>query len=189
MTKRTHGTINWRDGDKGVRYAVLNGVSGEGVDFFAALPLADGSGRMVMYEDQRKVVAAALSEHTPAKLIDRARIMPKCLPSGSICVSGLFSILASFDGGDIPLNSIVLSYRQHREFFGTLSNHPACKTFVDVNNDNESTLRLLKSIAPIAATIVERRTCKLVEAFVQFCEANGCHLSDDDRIRVVAHAR
>jgi hypothetical protein len=108
-----------------------------------------------------------------------------------ICVSGLFSILASFHGGDILPNSIVLSYLQHRKFLGTLSNHPACKTFVDVNNDNVSTLRLLKSIEDIAATIVERRNkykFANVDEFVQFCEAKGFHLSDDDRNRVTAHA-
>jgi hypothetical protein len=66
----------------------------------------------------------------------------------------------------------VLSYRQHAAFHGTLSLHPACKTWIDVNFDNVTTIKLLKSVAAIASDImVQRDVAKFVNLalFKAFC--------------------
>jgi hypothetical protein len=186
--------LNWVKGDAGIRYCLVNGAGGKGVDFFSALPKADGNGGLVLYNDQRKVVASALGARTATALLNKARIVPKCLPEGSLCVRGLFSILASFNGSsdDLPEDCCVLSYRQHAAHHGTLALHPACKTYVDINYDNVSTVRMLKSVEGIASSIIQHRLDKKfvgVEAFVAFCKQNGETLSDEDRVRVVAEAR
>ncbi len=193
VTDRKNGTtLNWIDGNSdGVRYCLLNGTSGKGVDMFAALPLADGSGGVCCYTAQQKVEAASLGAVTATKLLEKALITPACLPAGSKCVRGLFSILASYNqSGDVlPQDSFVLSYRQHASFHGSLSSHPACKTWVDVNFDNISTIRLLKSVARIAAQIIEQRKAEKfisVAAFKAFCGEQDCSLSVEDELRVVA---
>ena len=148
----------------------------------------------MLYNDQRKVKASALGASTATALLEKASIEPECLPPGSSCVRGLFSILASFTGSSdaIPFDCCVLSYRQHAALHGTLAVHPACKTYVDVNYDNVSTLRMLKSAARIATDIIERRKeAKFVdvEAFVTFCREKGQEVGDEDLCRVVAEAR
>jgi hypothetical protein len=183
----------WISGDAGVFYCLINGVGGKGVDFFAALPLDGGSGAMMLYNDQRKIVASVLGAKSATNLLEKALILPLCLPYGSKCVRGLFSVLASFNQKEntIPEDCCVLSYRQHVAFHGTLSLHPACKTFVDVNYDNVSTLRLLKSIGNIVDKIVEERKRKFFSSstiFADFCAANGHNLSEEDILRVVAEA-
>ena len=194
VTERHHRrSLNWVNGDAGIRYCLVNGAGGKGVDFFSALPKADGEG-VVLYDDQRKVVASALGARTATALLEKARIVPECLPQGSRCVRGLFSILASFNGSldGAPDDCCVLSYRQHAALHGTLAVHPACKTYVDVNYDNVSTLRMLKSVGGIAADIIERRKeAKFVsvEAFVTFCREKGHEVGDEDLCRVVAEAR
>jgi hypothetical protein len=195
VTERKHRrSLNWVNGDAGIRYCLINYAGGKGVDFFSALPLADGTGGLVLYNDQRKIVAAALGAHTATALLGKARIVPQCLPDGSRCVRGLFSILASFNGSldDIPEDCCVLSYRQHAALHGTLALHPACKTYVDINYDNVSTLRMLKSVEAIASNIIQHRHVEKfvgVEAFVAFCGQHEKVLSDEDRLRVVAEAR
>jgi len=194
VTERQHrASLNWVNGDRGIRYCLINGAGGKGVDFFSALPLADGSGGLVLYNDQRKVVAAALSNRTATFLLNKAHIVPRYLPDGSRCVRGLFSILASFNGSldDIPEDCCVLSYRQHAALHGTLALHPACKSYVDINYDNVSTLRMLKSVKAIAANIIERRKdgkFASVADFVNFCKELGKDLSDEDRFRIVAES-
>ena len=119
--------------------------------------------------------------------------MPSCLPAESIAMPGLFSLLASFNqaADTLPNDTFVLSYRQHNSFHGTLASHPACRSFIDVNYDNISTLRLLKSVAPAAEEAIKRRGVskfESVEQFAVFCKQCGCVLSDDDRARVAAYA-
>ena len=83
----------------------------------------------------------------------------------------------------------MLSYRQHSAFHGTLALHPACKTYVDINNDNLSTLCMLTSVKKIVKQIVEQRNkeqFKSVENFVTFCSRLGQVLSDEDCNRVIA---
>ena len=192
VTERKHRrSLNWVTGDAGIWYCLLNCAGGKGLDFFSALPLADGTGGLVLYNDQRKVVAASLGDRTAKALLTKASIVPQCLPGGSRCVRGLFSILASFNGSldDIPEDCCVLSYRQHAALHGTLALHPACKTYVDVNYDNLSTLRMLKSVEAIASNIIQHRLGEKfvdVEAFVAFCKQQGKVLSDEDRFRIVA---
>jgi hypothetical protein len=73
-----------------------------------------------------------------------------------------------------------------------LALHPACKTYVDVNYDNVSTLRMLKSVAKIATHIIKRRKEEKfvgVEAFVAFCREKGQEVGDEDFARVVAEAQ
>ena len=142
VTERQHRrSLNWVEGDNGIRYCLVNGAGGKGVDFFSALPKADGSGGLVLYNDQRKVVASTLGARTATALLEKAMIVPECLPQGSRYVRGLFSILASFNGSSdaVPADCCVLSYQQHASLHGTLAVHPACKTYVDVNYDNVST--------------------------------------------------
>jgi hypothetical protein len=194
VTERVgHRTLNWVDGDRGVRYCLVNGTGGKGVDFFSALPLADGGGAMLLYTDQRKAVATALGARSATALLDKAHIVPQCLPAGLKYVRGLFSTLASFNGGSagIPQDCCVLSYRQHTAFHGSMSLHPACKTWIDMNYDNVSSVRLLKSIAPIATEIVKQRDEEKfasVVVFAAFCKERGHNLSDEDQLRVVAEA-
>jgi hypothetical protein len=192
--KEEHNDLNWVEGNSGIRHCLINGVGGEGVDFFSALPLADGSGGMLLYTDQRKVVAASLGAKVATRLLDKANIKPHVLPRGSRFVRGLFSILASFNGteGEIPTDCCVLSYREHSEFHGTLAVHPACKTYVDINYDNVSTLCMLKSVKKIAKIIIHQRRAKPfhdVKSFAEFCTTQGALLLDEDRLRVIAEAR
>ena len=73
--------------------------------------------------------------------------------------------------------------RQHSAFHGILALHSACKTYVDINNDNLSTLCMLTSVKKIAEQIVEQRNkeqFKSVEDFVTFC------FTDKDRNRFIA---
>ena len=100
--------------------------------------------------------------------------------------------MASFNqsADELPHHSFGLSYRQHEAFHGTLAFHPACKTWVDVNVDNLSTLRLLTSVKALAEDIVEKRReqgFRDVDDFANFCARKGSHLSPEDRLRIVAH--
>jgi len=88
--RKDHRNLDWVNGDSGIRYCLVNGEGGQGVDFFATLPLADQSGGLVIYNDQRKVVASSLGPVTTTALLNKAHIVPKCLPAGSLCVRGLF---------------------------------------------------------------------------------------------------
>ena len=198
VTEKAHNKqINWLEGDEVngnlVRYCLLNGNNGAGVDVFAALPMVNSSSESVLlYCDQRKVVADSLGQKTVQKLIKKATIKPDILPEGSECVRGLFSILASFNGkpADIEEDSFVLSYKQHREFYGeSLSYHPACRTYIDVNNDNKSTLLLLTSINKEKVDdILSRRDENKFssrEDFVDFCRNKlDTDLTDDDKSRI-----
>jgi hypothetical protein len=126
-------------------------------------------------------------------LLEKADVRPRCLPPGSVCVRGLFSILASCNQSpdELPEDTFVLSYRQHAAFHGTLSLHPACKTWIDVNFDNISTIKLLNSVAAIARDIVvKRNVAKFVNlvAFKTFCTEMKNPLSAEDELRVVAEA-
>jgi hypothetical protein len=148
---------------------------------------------MLLYLDQRKVEARALGAPTAGNLLSKADIVPTCLPAHSRTVRGLFSVLASFNQAtnNLPNDTFVLSFRQHEAFHGTLASHPACRAFVDVNYDNISTLRLLKSVAMVAEEVIKRRAVskfESVEQFAEFCQQCGYVLSDDDRARVAAYA-
>ena len=159
VTDKKHNmSLDWVQGSpSGVRYCLLNGTSGQGVDMFSALPLADSlPGALCLYNAQQKVVSASLGSAVASKLLAKADVRPLCLPAGSLCIRGLFSIMASFtqSADDLPSNSFVLSYRQHEAFHGSLAGHPACKTWVDVNFDNRSTLRLLSSVRVLAENVV-----------------------------------
>jgi hypothetical protein len=191
--KKDHRKLNWVTGDKGICYCIINGTGGRGVDVFCALPLVSPKGAMLLYLDQRKVEARALGERTAGNLLSKALIVPKCLPPQTSTVRGLFSVLSSFNQapGTLPLDTFVLSYRQHGAFHGTLVSHPACRSFVDVNYDNISTLRLLKSVAVLAEAVVEkRRVSKFtsVVEFADFCKSLGRMLSEEDSARVAAYA-
>jgi hypothetical protein len=191
--KKDHKELNWVTGDKGIGYCVINGTGGRGVDIFCALPLASPKGGMVLYLDQRKVEDRSLGERTAGNLLNKALIVPKCLPAASIAVRGLFSLLASFNqaADALPNDTFVLSYRQHNSFHGTLASHPACRSFIDVNHDNISTLWLLRSVAPLAEAVIEKRTVSkfaTVEEFAKFCKKGGGELSEEDAARVAAYA-
>lgn len=196
VTEKKHRrALNWVKGEGGIGYCLINGTGGRGVDVFCALPLAMASkGEVVLYLDQRKVEARGLGEQTAGKLLAKANIVPACLPAGSQTIRGLFSILASFNqqAEQLPKDSFVLSYQQHKAFHGTLASHPACRSFVDVNYDNVSTLRLLKSMAPVAEAVIEHRSkAKFgsVDEFAAFCQQHGRALSVEDRARVVAYKK
>ena len=146
---------------------------------------------VLLYCDQRKVVDS-LGQKKVKELIKKATIIPNILPQGSVCVRGLFSILASFDGspGDIEKDSFVLSYKQHRQFYGeSLSYHPACRTYIDVNHDNKSTLALLTAIKKgmVEAILSRRNKNKFSsrEDFVDFCRTDlETNLTDDEKSRI-----
>jgi hypothetical protein len=191
--KKDHKKLNWVTGDRGICYCIINGTGGRGVDVFCALPLVSPKGATLLYLDQRKVEARALGERTAGNLLSKALIVPKCLPPQTSTVRGLFSLLSSFNQapGTLPVDTFVLSYRQHGAFHGTLVSHPACRSFVDVNYDNISTLRLLKSVAVLAEAVVEkRRVSKFtsVVEFADFCKSRGRMLSEEDLARVAAYA-
>jgi len=192
--KKDHRLLNWLTGDGGVWYCLINGTRGRGVDVFSALPLAGAGGGVLLYLDQRKVEAKALGALTARNLLAKADIVPNCLPANSKVVRGLFSLLSSFNQqtDQLPKDTFVLSYHQHHSYHGTLSGHPACRSFVDVNFDNVSTLRLLKSVASVADEVIVRRaTAKFesVESFAVFCQQHGRPLSEADAHRVAAYAK
>jgi hypothetical protein len=162
---KNHRPLNWLNGDGGVSYCLLNGTGGKGVDIFCALPLVNAGGGLLLYLDQRKMEATSLGSVSATRLLEKANIVPTCLPANSKIVRGLFSILASFDkdSDQLPRDCFVLSHLQHKAYHGTLWSHPACRPFVDVNFDNLSTLRLLKSVKSVAVMIISQRVC------VQIC--------------------
>jgi hypothetical protein len=99
VTEKVHNKkLNWLHGSQdGIRYCLLNRTGGKGVDMFCALPLADGSGGVCLYNAQQKVEAAALGAGKASTLLEKAKVLPRCLSPNSCCVRGLFSILASFN--------------------------------------------------------------------------------------------
>ncbi len=181
--------LNWLDNDGGIRYVLLNGTGGTGVNIFCLIKLANG-GRL-LYLDQRKRDAKSLGIAGATKLLNKAAVVPECVADAQIIV-GLFSLLASFreaNNKDLPVNTFVLSFLQLEKFYGCLASHPACCPLVDVNFANVTTLRLLKSVSTIAEQIISRRLktkFATVEDFANFCKENSLTLSCDDWERVVA---
>jgi hypothetical protein len=184
--------INWVDGNvtTGVRYCLLNGVSGEGVDIFCAFSIAKSPGEFLLYADQRKRVASATAARD---LIRKEAIIPACLGEGAAYVLGLFSLLATFDEGPDALleDSFVLSYAQHNSFHGCLASHPSCSPAVDVNYCNISTLKLLLSVKHIASDIIEERGRQPftdLQTFKNFCIQRGTTaLSAADALRCIVY--
>lgn len=175
--------ISWLCGDGGIYYCMVNGASGAGIDIAAALPLK-ASGGLLWYVDQRRSVAKNIAMNAAAL------VTPSCLPAGSVVVCGLFHRLASFNDVSelLPYNTFVLSYRNHEAFHGSLSYHPASRPHVNVNHDNVSALRLLKSVVPIVDDILARRREAMfrdVNDFIAFCQEKGCSLMESETDRIV----
>jgi hypothetical protein len=187
----TSKRLMWASGGKsGIRYCLLNGEGGEGVDVFSSLRLA-GSTNVLFYADQRKRMAKPLGLRLANCLIKKEAIVPTCLGKDTEYVLGLFSLLPTFKGEPDKLhnNSFVVSYGELDAFYGCLSSHPACSPAIDVNFSNVTTLRLLSSVAAIVPAIdTHRRTRKFadMDAFKKFCQEKGCSLSTDDELRCLA---
>ena len=131
--------LNWlHGGDGGIRYCLINGTGGQGVDFFATLCMSDESERsLIIYNDQRHMVSSTFGSKRAQDLFSDANILPKCLPSSSKCVRGIFSTLSLFKESfedRIPDDCVILSHEQSKRFHCALSVHPACKTFGDSND-------------------------------------------------------
>jgi hypothetical protein len=195
VTERdTYKQLAWVEGDAGIRYCLVNGVSGQGVDIFSCLKLVDGGN--LLFNDQRKRTATTLGGKGASNLIKKAAVIPNCIfPKGKVKehVIGLFSLLTSFDAGrkaSLPANSFVLSDSGRDRFYGCLSSHPACSSGIDVNWANISTIKLLKSVQSIAQAIVSRRADRKFDlsSFKEFCKDSGCEISKADEERVLAYA-
>lgn len=115
------------------------------------------SGGLLLYNDQCKAAeVSSIGEKFIERIVTKANTLPECLPNKSKCVLGLFNILTSFSKLPTSLlqDCCLCSYNQHEDYNSTLVLHPACKTHVDVNSDNLSTIRLLASVKKIASTIL-----------------------------------
>jgi len=186
--KDTCRRIPWIVGDDGIRHVLINGTSGTGVDCSSAHWLAHSSDQVLLVLDQRKRVATSLGPAVANALLEKALVIPSSLPMGSKVVRGHFSLLSSFDHQyeQLQEDTFVLSYKQHDNFHGCLAGHPACRSFVDINFDNVSSLRLLTSVKTLATEIIQRRKSKRFETldeFKQFCTDESCTLSQSDEMR------
>eukprot|EP00978_Attheya_sp_CCMP212_P014004 scaffold35412_cov47-Attheya_sp.AAC.1 len=192
LERNTLKRLNWANGEaNGIRYCLLNGEGGKGVDFFSSLKLA-GSRNVLFYADQRKRNAGSLGVHFANSLIKNEDIVPLCLGVDPPYVLGLFSLLSTFKGDPTFLlkDSFVMSYGELDAFYGCLSSHPACSPVIDVNFSNVTTLKLLPSVAVIVPEIVERRSTENfadMSAFKQFCEDQCKPLSADDESHCLAY--
>ena len=196
---KSNNQIDWLSASESVRYCLLNGASGTGVDIFSSLRLhspssspssSSSSSQVLVYLDQRKRVATNTVTMFNANTLLRA--MEKFIPPDHQCVMGVFSLLASCrlepNCPDLQQDSFVLSYSQLFQFLGMLSTHPACSPCINVNYDNRSSLRLLKSSSSIIEKIVRKRNWERfdsVDEFKKFCDKEGAPLSEEDEERVV----
>eukprot|EP00978_Attheya_sp_CCMP212_P033894 scaffold139166_cov47-Attheya_sp.AAC.1 len=178
VTERdTKKKLTWVEGD--IRYCLVNGESGQGIDIFSCLTLVDGGN--LLFNDQRKRIATPLGCKGASNLIKKAAVIPNCIfPKGKVKqhVLGLFSQLTSFDAAwkdHLPDNSFVLSDRGRDAFYGCLSSHPACSSDIDVNWANISTIKLLKSVQSIAQDILSQRELSKFDlrSFKAFCREKG----------------
>ena len=126
---------------------VINGAGGAGVDIFFSLPIehmdATKSENYMVFLDQRKrVVMENLPVSTAKSLITKARAAYNKHTHTAV---GLFSLFprASFPSSDLPPVSFVFSKAQTKAHYGSFWSHPAACPFVDVQEDNSTTLCLL----------------------------------------------
>jgi hypothetical protein len=163
-----HHTRSWigeNTDDAGV--IVINGVGGAGVDVFFSLPLDDADStkleNYVVFLDQRKRVATdSMPGSTAKKLIVNARA---AFSNHAHTVVGLFSMFprAEIPASDLPANSFVISKKQTKAFHCCFWSHPAACPYVDLQEDNKTTLSLLlrggnPAKRTAAAEIICRRT-------------------------------
>lgn len=93
--------VSWK-GDDNHGYIWLNGISGEGVDIFFALPQKDSPDKYVICVDQQKREATSYGPVKIAHLLQKAQIRPlNC--ENDILICGLCNMLP-FDS-KLPLNN------------------------------------------------------------------------------------
>lgn len=112
--------------------------------------------------DQRKRVAIdSIGAKAANALIAKARAVYKKHPHTAV---GLFSMSprASIPANELPAASFVISKAETKAYHGSFWSHPAACPFVDVQEDNKTTLRLLltgdsNDQVTVAEEIIARR--------------------------------
>jgi hypothetical protein len=138
---------------------VLNGDNGKGIDIFYTLELYGNPGNYVLIADQRKRVQGDLNV---PEAINKARavLQNNRWPEVQHVVVALFSMFTLRNLGDLPPNSIAVTFDQHKTFHGALHLHPAASVCVRVNVDNQAALEGLfcKSARAGAQKIIQERS-------------------------------
>jgi hypothetical protein len=147
---------------------VINGAGGKGVDVFFSFPIAHSETSectdYVLFLDQRKRVATdTMSASTAKGLIAKACEVYR---HDGPTVVGLFSMFprTEIPASDLPSNSFVISKKQTKTFHGGFWSHPAACPYVDIQEDNKTTLCLLlegtndKKKEAAADEIIAKRT-------------------------------
>ena len=144
-TPRKIPLTNDREGDwlqEGL--VVVNGDNGAGVDIFYALELVgDEPNKYVLMTDQRKRVHGTLPVHD---VIEKARVdKEQELKNHGVehVVASVFSMFTSSDvtESDLPNCTVAVTFREHVDYHGALSLHPAASFIVRVNKDGVTALR------------------------------------------------
>jgi hypothetical protein len=151
-------------------FVVLNGDSGRGLDVFFALELVDSPGKYCVFVDQRKRVAGSLGPCAAKTLLEKARGDLKTGGRVGVLAAGLFNTLPNRapGAGQLPMDSVVVSFHESAAYHGTLRFHPASTPLVSVNDDNKTALRLVfggsVASAAVIGSIIERRTSERFSA-------------------------
>ena len=129
-------TVNWiKDG-----LIVLNGDNGKGIDIFYTLELAgDSRSKYVLVTDQRKRVHGTLDVKAS---IEKARILPGAVQRREGIEQSVVALFSMFTCATqaLPMNSIAVTFREHKGFHGSLHQHPAASFCVHVNVDGVTAL-------------------------------------------------
>ena len=148
---------------------VINGDNGKGVDIFYTLELHDSPGKYLLVTDQRKRVKGGLDV---SKAIKLARVSPgtgSALQEAGIkhVVTALFSMFTCCNTLELPLDSIAVTFEQHRNFHGALYQHPAASFCVRVNTDGVTALRRLFKTRSLdgANAIIQARAVEAIKCF------------------------
>lgn len=161
----TRQWIGENKGEAGV--VVINGIGGAGVDVFFSLPLehkdtAKVENYMVFLDQRKRVATNTMALSTANDWIAKAR----AAYTDDNTVVGLFSMFprAEIPANDLPDVSFVISKAQTKAYHGSFWSHPAACPFVDLQEDNTTTLCLLLKGGnevdrkALAREIIARRT-------------------------------
>ena len=121
-------------------HVILNCRNGNAADIYFALQ-ESGSNRWVLFIDQRKRDCIVLTTGVIKGYHDRMTALRKSDPN-LILITGLFSALIGYGKKMVkkPINSVVLSKEELREYHCSFADHPSVSTLIDIHLCNRSLL-------------------------------------------------
>lgn len=173
---------------------VINGPSGEGIDLFFSLPMADAKDTYLVYVEQRKRRFNSLGVTSANGIIDKAiSLIPDELGANIVTAAGLFNVLPHFSspGTSLPLNSLVVAYEQTKKYHGSFYSHPASSPYVYINQDHQSAISIVLKGSErniVAKAVCSRRDARkfeTLEEFRTFVEGQGVSVNPQDEARLV----